>query len=678
MREPRATIDFETRSTVSLKKVGTWRYSVDPTTEILCLCYRLPYWEEGRVEVWTPEFYQTGTGPSSFWGFNELMEWVESGGLLEAHNAWFERCIWQNILVPSYGFPRVDGVKGQWRCSAAKAAAAALPRSLADAINALGLSVVKSDSGKKVMQKMTKPRKVRKKELASGIEPAAILYHESQELTDQLLAYCKQDVLAEEALSHVLPDLSPDEQQIFDLDAAINERGFQLDQEAVLCALRLLGSETKSLNRELENLTEGAVKKASERAKLQAWFQTQGLELEDTTKETVNSLLDIRPGVDAPPSATVRPLEILQAVGQSSTAKYESAKLNADPSDWRVRGGLLYHGARTGRWSGKGVQPHNFLRGTIKDIDRHWAALTTGVQTDCEEAGGTRMSALAQGLRGIIIAGPNQSLYVADYNAIEARVLPWLADDTELLNDFRQGTDPYLKMASTIYGYPCNRLDHGQERALGKVAILGLGYQMGASKFRDSAWTMGKVHIDDDLAQRTVDLYREYRWKIKHLWWAMQDAAMEAVNGPSVTVGKVRWSRSGRFLHVTLPSGRNLSYPDPEVRLRETPWGEKRPSMTFMGVDTRTHKWSRQTTYGGLLVENVTQAVARDIMAYAMLRLERGGIYKPVLSVHDEVISEADPGIDIEDYVSELTTLPAWANGCPIAAEGWTGGRYRK
>ncbi len=671
--DTRATIDLETRSTCNIKKSGAWRYSVDPMTEVLCLCYRLPYWEEGRVEVWTPAVHYFYDHP----GFDELVAWIESDGLVEAHNAFFERCIWQNILVARYGFPRI--LPTSWRCSAAKAAACALPRSLKEAGAALKLSIAKDDSGHKLMLKMSKPRKVLKREITAGVPATAILYHETAEQLAGLIAYCKQDVLAEEALSQALPDLSADEQQVYWLDQQMNERGFQLDQEAVEVALKLLAREAKSLNGELADITEGVVQKASQRIQLLAWLQGQGVDIEDTTKETVSEALsrsDGRP--DASLSPARRALEILQSLGQSSTAKYESMRLHVDSLDWRIRGGLLYHGATTGRWSGSGVQPHNFPKGTIKDIDGHWVAIKLGVQSHLEGLGASRMSALSQGLRGAIVATPGKSLYVADYNAIEARVLAWLADDTELLEDFKNGIDPYLKMASAIYGYPCNKQDHGSERALGKVAILGLGYQMGAAKFRDSAYTMGKVRIDEDLAQKTVDIYRERRWRIKRFWWDMQDAAISAVEGEPVIVGRLEWFREGRFLYCELPSGRRLAYPDPEVRLRETPWGEKRPSMTFMGVDTHTHKWTRQTTYGGLLVENCTQAVARDLLAAALLRLELGGIYEPVLSIHDESVAEGPIGIDIEDFSEQMTISPDWAEECPIAVESWSGPRYRK
>jgi DNA polymerase bacteriophage-type len=679
--EPAAIIDFETRSGVSLRTHGTWRYSEDRSTHALCLAFRLPYWESGRTGLWHPPFPSLGIEECDLDDTLELLEWVQGGGLVEAHNAWFERCIWQNIMVPRYGFNPIG--HRQWRCSAAKAAALALPRALGDAVKALGLTTLKDDEGSKVMKKMTKPRKPRKAEreaweaIYGPKVPHERLYHETRELMERLWRYCRQDVLAEEALSRVIFDLSPAETEMYLLDQRVNERGFQIDIDAARSALNLIQREQVRLNRELVKLTDGKVKKATQRAQMLDWFQEHELYLVDTQKATIEETLKssaLRPEVR-------RALELMQALGRSSTAKYQAMVAQASLSDQRVRGGLLYHGASTGRWSGSGVQPHNFPRGTvkIKDYDALWKAIKSRRRARVVEEYGDLMAVMSSALRSAITAGPGKVLYVADYAAIEARVLLWLANDERALDVFRKGEDIYCDMASSIYNRPINKKDHPEERQLGKVAILGLGYQMGASKFVDTAAGYGII-IEEDLSQLIVDAYREKFYLVKRMWREQEEAACRAVRSKSAQpCGRVVWFMRGRFLFCQLPSGRRLAYCDPQVREVTTPWGAMRDQLSYKAVNSLTRKWMRQTTYGGMLVENITQAVSRDILAEAMSRCESHGWYLPVLSVHDEIIAESDEGQgDVKEFEALMTALPSWAIGCPIAAEGWCGFRYRK
>ncbi len=370
-----ATVDFESRSAANIKKTGSWKYSEHPSTEPLCLAFRLPNWKKGRTALWAPAFPQLNMPEQGVEELVELFHWIVEGELVEAHNAWFERGIWQNVMCPRFGWPCVPS--GHWRCSAAKAAAHALPRGLDDCASALGLAMRKDATGHKVMMKVSKPRKPRKAEVeawvkAHGKAPMPILWHESKALFDQLFAYCRQDVLTEQAVSEAVPDLSESEQALYTLDQTINERGFLLDMEAVDAALALIDQETTRLNAELKELTGGSPDKATQRKKMHDWFLDQWVIIEDTKAGSVDEALkrtDISPRVR-------RGLELLQTLSRSSTAKFEAMRNHAC-ADGRVRGGLLYHGASTGRWSGAGVQPHNFPRGTVKDIDGAWRVLKT-------------------------------------------------------------------------------------------------------------------------------------------------------------------------------------------------------------------------------------------------------------------------------------------------------------
>ncbi len=288
------------------------------------------------------------------------------------------------------------------------------------------------------------------------------------------------------------------------------------------------------------------------------------------------------------------------------------------------------------------------------------------------------MDVLSHALRGAIVASPGKALYVADYASIEARVVMWLAGEEYGLELFRTGADIYLDMAADIYGRVCTKADT-KERGMGKIAILGLGYQMGWLKFQAQCAAAGQ-DIDDDFAQQVVTAYREKYATIKQLWYDQEDAAIAAVRRPGrrIQAGLVYWVVEGRFLYCGLPSGRRLAYPDPAIKSRTTPWGAEKPSLTYKGVSGFSHQWQTQTAYGGMLVENITQAVARDIMAEAMTRCEKDGHFKPVLTVHDEIVAEGKPGQSVQEFGRLVATNPDWSIGLPIATEEWSGSRYHK
>lgn len=749
MTPQRATIDYETRSVCSLRDCGSWKYSLDSTTEILCLAFRLPHWLPNRVKLWHPAFPSVGLTETGAEYLPELFTWIANGGLVEAHNIAFESAIWQNISTPRYGWPAIP--TEQLRCSAAKAAAHSLPRGLDAAAAALGLDIRKDVVGNVMMKKMTNPRKpLTKERIAWGVEharcvvcggkgkvpginpdtgrrklepcvpcnglgysyttdtplpPMPTLYHESLDQLTTLFAYCKQDVLVEEAVSHALPDLSSDETHIFILDRRINERGFQLDREAVETALRLIDDEFTELNAELATLTQGAVTKASQRAKMLVWFAENGLDLPDTQAATIENALST-----PHPLVVQRGLELMQLLGKSSVAKYETMADWMCP-DGRVREGLLYHGASTGRFTGKGVQPHNFPRGSLSkellsDPDLIWSVLKSCDRETINAVFGSVMNGLSSALRGVITAAPGKHLYVADYAAIEARVLLWHAQDEDGLNIFRRKEDIYSDMASAIYGRPINRKVDIAEGHLGKVAILGLGYQMGAAKFVSTAATFGielieyspcgvcgrgpNSHANNHeyeprdptlmTAARVVDTYRKKFWRVRNLWTQQENAAIQTVTRREPTVcGRVTWELDGRFLYCTLPSGRRLAYPDPKVSAKSMPWGGRRETLSYMGINTYTRQWTRNEAYGGLLVENQVQAIARDLLAAAMLRCEQTEMYLPVLSVHDEIVTEVDKAAgSVDEFIGLMEALPVWADGCPVKAEGWAGERYHK
>lgn len=396
------------------------------------MAFRLPYWKKGRVGLWHPAFEHLGIEENELGtGYDDLAElftWILNSGLIEAHNAWFERGIWTNICRPTFAWPTIDRMT--WRCSAAKAAAHALPRALDKAVDAMRLKHQKDTEGEAVMKKMAKPRKPIKRDIVAwatkhapcrkcggtkripsvkkngepslkGVKcpscgglgydakktlpPMPTLWHESRELLDILFDYCKCDVLAEEGLSERIPDLNDAETHAYLMDQIVNERGFRLDREAVNAALDIIAEEFADYNAELAQITEGAVTKASQRQKLVAWFDENGLPLEDTQGATLDAIIDGKsphPAHQQVAPHVMRVLELVRAMGRSSTAKYETMNDWICPDD-RAHGGLLYHGAGTGRWSGAGIQPHNFPKGVfkIKDMTHAWDVLKTRDRT---------------------------------------------------------------------------------------------------------------------------------------------------------------------------------------------------------------------------------------------------------------------------------------------------------
>lgn len=685
---PIVTLDFETRSASDLGDVGSWRYSEHPTTSAMCLAYHLP-WEPkdlDHVRLWHMGHPETGVPEAP--PPEDLFYAIEvEGCLVEAHNAWFERGIWTNVMVPRHGWPAIP--RELWRCSAAKAAALALPRALENLAKVLRLPFEKDMAGNRLMKKMSKPKKLLKRERLAlqkqGVDPDSRLWWiEDPESLERLWAYCRQDVLVELAASEAMPDLSPREVEVYLLDQQINERGVFFDREALDAALSFVERVCGSMVAELAEMTRSEENPdglaPTQRAKMLNWLNGPGglPHLLDTQGATVDAWLargDLLP-------EGRRALEIMRAVNRTSTAKYYTMR-DYQCADGCGHGMLLYHGASTGRWAGSGPQPHNFPRGNIKDMEKVWRDILQAYREQAwdwlEFLYGDVMELFSHAARGAIAARPGQELAVADFSAIEARVVLWLAGEERALEVFRRGECIYCDMASDIYKRPITK-KNATERQMGKQAILGLGFQMGAPKFVDTVAKYGIV-IELDFAKQVVDAYRAKYAGVKAMWWDQERAAIEAVKSPGRVIrsGKIQWRMRGRFLQCRLPSGRLLSYCDPVVVQKTTPWGTPQDCLTFMSVHPKTKQWWRGDTYGGTLVENIVQATARDLMAEAMLRVEATGKYRVLMTVHDEVVAECDEGTgDLKEFEQLVAEVPRWAEGCPVNAEGWIGQRYRK
>lgn len=699
-------LDFETRSSLDITKVGAYCYSRHPSTQILCAVYAF---EENTPELITSihtdlEMHYSATDGRCIELFRHAFN---SDTIFYAHNAFFEQCIWRNIMVERYGYPEIP--IHRWRCTAAKAAAMSLPRDLEGVGLALDLPIQKDLEGNKVMKKLSKPRKATKK---SGSE-----WYEPDEFPDEfkkLYAYCITDVETERLVDQALPDLSKREQEIWFLDQEINFRGIQLDVPLIHRILSFIELTVEDLTAEFYQLTDYQVDNPSKLVVFKNWLESEGLQMLDLQAATVDYVLEH--GCPSPKAR--RALEIRRALSKISTKKYEAMLHRVDSKDGRLRDILLYCAALTKRWGGRGVQLQNMPRGTV-DSDE---VANTVIYDDYDwfrSVYSDPMSAYSSTIRGCLISGAGSDLLVCDFSSIEAVTLPWLAEQDSTLEVFRQGEDLYCHEAEHIFG---RKIDKSQkyERQVGKTAVLGLGYQGGIGAFGTMARAFNvnlepAYHVlwasaTEEEKEKARSAYQYYlkrnekealkkpighaegyaadiikqRWRasnayVVEFWRAIENAAINAVLlGEKQTVGKITFGMYGPYLLCKLPSGTCLSYPDAKVSNAEDPFGRKKKTLTYKTQNDQNFQYARTYTYGGKLVENITQAVSRDLLADAMIRVEKGG-YPIVLHVHDEIVSEKPEGEgSLEEFTQLMSEVPIWAEGLPLKAEGWRGKRYKK
>lgn len=682
------TVDFETRSFIDIKKSGAWRYAEDASTEVMCLAIRV---DTGVPFIWIPDYFAKVAGiPYLLNGriaLGHVEDLVLKAVTLEAHNAEFERAIWSNKMVP-LGLPEIPIER--WRCSAAKAAACSLPRSLDGAVKALGLpeKYQKDMEGHRIMMRLCKPKKPSKN--SPGI------WDETPEKLIKLFKYCQQDVIAEHTLSKEIPDLSPLEQQVWFLDQRINQRGFQVDRELVNAVMDMMAEEKDKQLKIFRELT--GLNGPRQVQKLKEWCADRYVILTTMDKESVQEALD-----GELPDEVREVLIVRQKLSQSSTDKY-NAFANMVCTDGRLRGSTMFHGAGTGRWAGKGVQPQNMPRKAYNDFELLVGLLIKRDKEMVELLYDSPMTAASKSIRNVITAAPGNNLICADLSAVEGRGLAWLAGEEKILEDYRNGLDPYKVVAATILGIKYEDITKEQRSHPGKTAELacGFGGSVGA------AIQFGATGSDKEIKDNIVKPWRENRPETVKFWRALQSAAVHTVQtGETTKVNYIKFMMKGRFLCMRLPSGRLIRYCDPwvesqmvycyivqdletmelDLEFKSKPdltIGERNPDrdfeayvIKFWGVDAKTKQWCRQHTYGGKLSENCTQGMCRDFLSEGMLRLDPE--FPIVLHVHDEAIGDVSPEkADLERFIPLLTIPPTWAPDCPIDAAGWVGFRYRK
>lgn len=656
-------LDFETRSGADLKEVGAHLHVTHPWAGIWCIGYAF---DDGRVSCIRPEDWY------------DLARYVDENTVFVAHNAQFEWQVWNELLV-LYGANPLPIER--FRCTMAAGYAMALPGSLDDLSAALGIAEGKDQAGGRLAVQMSKPREIVVKD---GVETP--IWWDTPEKRARLEAYCKQDVVVEREVFKRLRPLPEQEQRLWCLDAKINDRGIFVDEPAAKTALAIVQREQVEENAKIWHLTDGEINGPSEVKRMTEWIRARGVDIPSLAKQDV---IDTLATADLPPLVR-EVIEIRQTFAKTSTAKVEKMLSNRG-ADGRLRGLLQYHAANTGRWGGRRIQPHNLPRPSIeqKDIEEILEALSTMPAEQAREYirvfHGPPLAKVADCLRGLLRAEPGHVLTAGDFANIEGRMLAWLAGETWKLDAFRSfdagtGPDLYLVAAARIYHKDVQSLNKkSPERQIGKIAELALGFQGGVGAFQSMAKNYG-LKVSDTEADEIKKAWRFAHPHTKQYWYDVEAAAVRAIENPGLvfkagaSYAAVRFRVVGSFLWCALPSGRALCYPYPSLHEYESEWGPKK-EIRYKSTGLN-YQWGHTSTYGGSLVENITQAVARDVLAEAIVRLDEAG-WPVICHIHDEIVAETQPG-GLSEYLGLMKQTPTWAAGLPIAVEGWQGVHYRK
>lgn len=667
-------IDLETRSACDLAQEGGRRYAEHSSTEILSAVALI----DGRLVVWTPPLDQPlnpgdlaqnhGLSIETFAGPavpQPLLEAIQVGRPFCAHNALgFERPVWAAKIGQS---------PATWLDTLPLARAASLPGKL-DEIGERLFSAGKDKDGQALMKRLCSPQP----------DGHFVPFNRSNALG--LVRYNITDVLLLAQLYMLVKDAG--EPEIIRLDQRINERGVAFDSGLANSLVQLSHRHVQAAGLEVEKLTNGELQASDlqRTAFLLRWLNDRGAGLSDLTKNSVDRVLE-RPTLDPVVTGVLRARRVVTSKAESKL----DAGINLVDDDNRLRHQLVYHKAHTGRWSGRGVQPHNLPRPhkDIKDIDALIAAADDYAKFRLAlPATVTFEDGINALVRSCFRAEPGKMLIIADYASIEARGVAWCAGETKLLDSFSRGEDVYCQLASQIFGRPITRKEE-RERAIGKEAVLGCGYNMGQTTFATQVAARG-IDLAEarTSAESVVEGYRdayptiagvrigEQPWRTGGLWKDVEAAARKAVeHGTSSHAGRCLFLRDGTSLVIKLPSSRKLTYRN--ARLEEV--NERGSSKRILFDGPEKHK-ANTTTYGGKLVENTVQAICRDLLANAIVQCEREG-WPVVLHVHDEIVLEvpADQADEaLKRLVVIMSTPPEWAQGFPIQVEGYVADLYRK
>lgn len=655
------SIDLETYSSIPIAKAGAQKYIESPDFEILLFAYSLD-----GAPVKCVDFACGETLPPDIAAAISSPEYIK-----HAYNAAFEwGCLSKYIgrqLPPE-----------QWRCTMVHGLYAGYTAGLDATGRALGLAEDKRklNTGKALIRYFCIPCKPSK---VNGGRTRNYPHHDP-ERWKLFKEYCCQDVVTEMEIERRLSSVPvPDfVQKEWETDLTINARGVMVDMELVEGALELGTAVREGLMREAMQIS--GLDNPNSVGQLSKWLEEEtGEEVSDLQKDTVAKMLDR----DDNSPQVKRMLEIRQELGKTSVKKYDAIEAVICP-DGRVHGLLQFYGAnRTGRWAGRLVQVHNLPRTYTEPLELARELAKSRKLNALRAVYGSIPDTLSQLIRTAFIASPGNVLIDADFSAIEARVISWLADEEWRLEVFRTHGKIYEASASQMFGVPIELIKKGNPeyalRQKGKVAELALGYQGNTGALiKMGALDMG---IPEEDLPDIVARWREANSRITDLWYKMDAAAVQVIGqGGSVGVNKIVLAREFNYqqgadcMTIILPSGRKLYYVQPQIDQNQ--WGKS--SISFMGMDQTTKKWKRIETYGGKLVENCVQAIARDCLAQAIEHLEAAGL-PVVFHVHDEVVIDCPPSAATLENVVQIMNNPIpWAPGLPLGADGWVGKFFKK
>lgn len=639
--------DIETFSSADLGKCGVYKYAEAEDFEILLFGFSV---DGGPVTV-----CDLASGESFPEEIREAL--ADKNVIKVAHNANFERvCLSRFLGLP----PHTYLSPSQWRCTMTWAAYMGLPLSLAGVGAVLGLDKQKMEEGKELIRFFCSPcapTKANKGRTRNRPEDAP-------EKWETFVAYNKRDVEVEMQIEEKLKRF-PVPQAVWEqywISEEINDRGIGVDMGLVENAISIDGEVREELKEKMKRLTD--LENPNSVQQLLGWLGENGVEAESLGKKNVKKMIGEQDG-------EVKDVLLLrQQLAKSSVKKYMAMEASAC-SDDRIRGCFMFYGAnRTGRFSGRLVQLQNLPQNHLPDLGEARELVRTGNLPALKMLYSDIPDTLSQLIRTAFVASPGCLLYVADFSAIEARVIAWLAGEEWRIEAFASGKDIYCASASQMFGVPVEK--HGQNAELrqkGKIAELALGYGGGVGAL--SAMGAIEMGLEEEELAPLVQAWRAASPNIVRFWWAVDRAAKQAVfRKEKAKVGNIGFRYESGFLFITLPSGRELAYVKPREGLNK--FGE--PSITYEGVGG-TKKWERLETYGPKLVENVVQGISRDILCYAMKSLREQRI---CMHIHDELVIEAPESASLEEICDVMGRTPPWAEGLNLRADGYVTPWYKK
>lgn len=664
-------LDFETKSRCDLLTAGTYNYTSDPSTDILCMAvYDM---ETHYKEIWYPE-----KGPLS----ERIKYSLNNADFIVAHYAEFDQGIYECIGVPDYGFPEIS--RERWYCSASQARVNALPAGLDDAAWALGLTQRKYATGKHLIKKLSIPQE-------DGT------FNQDPQLHAEMREYCMQDVEVTVGVVNGCRLMTVAEHEDWLKTCEINERGVACDLELAQLALRYAKAEQDEIAAEMKRITKGAVERHTQNARIKTWLVGQLGELhpviqamtvykngkakqslDKNIRRTMLAMAD--DGVIEIPDDAVDMIQLLDDGSKSSVAKFKRMIQRADPEDSRVRGAFVFAGAgQTLRYASRGLQLHNMRRDcwTPEETELIVTRMRNNAPLDTQT--GTVLDTLSKLLRPAIVPAKGNVLVVGDWSSIEARCLHW-GTDTEQGDDkldlFASGVDVYQEVADDL------RLDDRQQ---GKVVELSAGYQGGYRAFQAMARNYG-VKVSDDVAKSIIERWRSKNYHVTQFWAELETAAKMAIAHPGEEfgAGMMKYVFAPHLMDGTLlgvmPGDHFMQYPNAKVELVKTPWGDQNYQVTALKASYHpkadAKAWPRAALYGGLLCENFCQGFSAALLRNAVRTLP-----DVIAHVHDEIVMEvseedADEAADV--LRSVMLDVPAWAEGLPLNAEPTIMVRYGK